>query len=115
MSSQGIAVGQKKGFVVEKRPSDKPANGKPRKSIRPSYTKGRLNKRTKTVREVVREVAGLAPYEKRILDIIKTGGSTAEKRAYRLSKKRLGTHSRALRKREEIKGIYSKMRARTTQ
>lgn len=64
------------------------------------------------MREVVREVAGLAPYEKRILDIIKTGGTTSEKRAYKFAKNRLGSHKRAQRKREEIKGIYARLRAR---
>lgn len=71
----------------------------------------------------------MAPYEKRVLDILKAGGPTAEKRAYKFAKNRvrfvqprsristnrilqLGTHTRAQRKREEIKAIWAKMRAR---
>lgn len=41
------------------------------------------------MREIVREVVGLMPYEKRILDMIKSGGSSAEKRIYKFSKKRV--------------------------
>ena len=79
---------------------------------RPSQTKGKLSKRAKVVRQVVREVAGLAPYEKRLLDVLKTGGASAEKRMYKFAKNRLGTHARALRKRDEIKNIWAAMRAR---
>jgi len=137
-----------------------------------------LNKRVKAIREVIRDVAGFSPYEKRIMDIIKvrregcdsrprlswtagrlllkpaagaashtlvstrssggaanrpdlpllatddglccsrslplsqTGGATAEKRAYKFAKLRLGGHKRAQKKREEMKGVLARQRAR---
>ena len=82
------------------------------KAVRPKHRKGRMSERTKMVREVVREVAGLVPYEKRILDMIKTGGASSEKRMYKFAKMRLGTHKRAIKKREDMKDIYAQMRAR---
>lgn len=71
-----------------------------------------LSKRTALAREIVREVVGLSPYERRILDMIKTGGSSADKRIYKYAKKRLGSHKRAVQKREDIKQVNSKQRAR---
>ncbi len=72
----------------------------------------RLGKRTALCREIAREVAGLSPYERRILDMIKTGGSAADKRIYKFAKRRLGTHKRALQKREDIKGVNAAQRAK---
>lgn len=70
------------------------------------------SKRTLMCREIAREVVGLAPYERRILDMIKTGGSSADKRVYKFAKRRLGSHKRALAKREDIKEVNAKQRAR---
>mmetsp|Transcript_21119 Transcript_21119/g.19236 ORF Transcript_21119/g.19236 Transcript_21119/m.19236 type:complete len:106 (+) Transcript_21119:24-341(+) len=103
MSSSGIAVGLEKGYPVEKRVVPP----------RPSHAKAKLSKRTKLVRELIGEVVGLSPYEKRLLDMLKTGGASSEKRMYKFAKKRLGTHKRALKKREQIKDLYSKIRARS--
>ena len=52
-----------------------------------------LPKRVKFVREIIQEVMGYAPYEKRIMEVLKLG---KEKRAQRFAKKRLGTHQRGV-------------------
>merc|ERR1719164_213272 len=95
-----IAVGLEKGHPVEKR-------------ARPARrAKGAATPKLTTCREVVREVAGLLQYERRLLDMLKTGGASSEKRMYKFAKKRLGTHKRALRKREDIKDVYARMKAK---
>uniref|UniRef100_A0A7S3NL61 60S ribosomal protein L36 n=1 Tax=Aureoumbra lagunensis TaxID=44058 RepID=A0A7S3NL61_9STRA len=82
------------------------------KILRPKHRKGSKSKRTSVVRDVIQEVAGLSPYEKRLLDMIKTGGASSEKRMYKYAKQRLGTHKRAVKKREHMKDIYAQIRAR---
>eukprot|EP01034_Spumella_vulgaris_P022414 gene22415-28538_t len=49
---------------------------------------------------------------KRLLDMLKTGGASSEKRMYKYAKRRLGTHRRALKKRDQVKEVYGKIRAR---
>jgi large subunit ribosomal protein L36e len=51
-----------------------------------SRTKGRSTRRTAFVRDIVREVAGLAPYERRIIELLR---NTQDKRARKLAKKRV--------------------------
>lgn len=46
----------------------------------------RLGKRVKFVREVIREVAGFAPYEKRIMELLKVG---KDKRALKVAKRKV--------------------------
>jgi large subunit ribosomal protein L36e len=97
MSSTGVAVGLKKGFPVEKREVVSRASNKKgvshvmmlfKWSCR-NWFYQRLSKRTKLVREVVSEVTGMSPYEKRLLDMLKTGGSSSEKRMYKFAKRRV--------------------------
>jgi len=88
----GIAVGLNKGFIVTRR----------EQAVRPSTTRGKLSTRVKTIRGVIREVAGWAPYEKRLMEILKGGGNNPQKRAQRFAKNRLGTHGRAKRKVAEM-------------
>merc|ERR1712194_822616 len=99
MAKSGFAKGINKGHITEVR----------ERVARPSQSKGKLGKRTALCREIAREVAGLSPYERRILDMIKTGGSSADKRVYKYAKRRLGSHKRAIAKREDIKAVNSKM------
>jgi large subunit ribosomal protein L36e len=64
-------------------------------------------KRVHFVRNLIREVAGFAPYEKRITELLKVG---KDKRALKVAKRKLGTHKRAKKKREEMSGVLRKMR-----
>ena len=100
-AAAGVTVGLAKGFITNKRISKRPA-----------YRKGFKNQRVQLVRDVVREVAGLTPYEKRLLDVLKIGSGNADKKIYKMAKKRLGTHRRAQVKRNDIKEVYAKQRAR---
>ncbi|CAL1380967.1 unnamed protein product [Linum trigynum] len=90
-AKSGLAVGLNKGHIVTKR--DLPP--------RPSDRKGKTSKRVHLVRNLIREVAGFAPYEKRITELLKVG---KDKRALKL-----GTHKRAKKKREEMSTALRKM------
>ncbi|KAH0658414.1 hypothetical protein KY289_027162 [Solanum tuberosum] len=94
----GISVGLNKGHVVTKKEL----------APRPSDRKGKTSKRIHFVRSLIREVAGFAPYEKRITELLKVG---KDKRALKVAKRKLGTHKRAKRKREEMSSVLRKMRA----
>ena len=67
----------------------------------------KTSKRVHFVRSLIREVAGFAPYEKRITELLKVG---KDKRALKVAKRKLGTHKRAKRKREEMSNVLRKMR-----
>merc|ERR1711988_1101784 len=85
----GIAVGLNKGHSTTKREV----------ASRPVSRKGRLNKRVKVIRDIAREVMGLAPYEKRMLELAKVG---KDKRALKLASKKLGSLKRAKKKKDDL-------------
>merc|ERR1711931_54173 len=59
------------------------------------------------MRDLMRDVTGFAPYEKRFMELLKLN---KDKRALKFCKKRLGTHTRGKRKREEIMQVQKNMR-----
>ncbi|KAI1000964.1 hypothetical protein K3495_g7237 [Podosphaera aphanis] len=93
----GLAVGINKGHKTE------PLVSKPRVS----RTKGHLSKRTAFVREIVKEVSGLAPYERRVVELLR---NSKDKRARKLAKKRLGTFGRAKAKVDELQRVIAESR-----
>lgn len=98
--STGIRVGLNKGFIVTKR----------EKAAKPVDRKGMTSTRVKFVRSLIREVAGLCPYEKRLLEFCKMGSDKSSKRCLKFAKARLGTHLRGKKKRDEIENLWNKMR-----
>jgi len=94
-TKSGLFVGLNKGFIVTKPKVNT-------RKLKPSYKKGRLGKRVSVIREIIREVCGLAPYERKMMEMIRTGVAIKEKKAVKLARRRLGTQTRAQRKREEI-------------
>lgn len=85
------------GYPVQKRePRTKPSDKRPA-----------VSKRTQFVRSIIREVSGYAPYEKRLMELLK---NSMDKRAKKLAKKRLGTMRRAKAKIEELSQIIAESR-----
>ncbi len=95
LAKTGIAAGLNKGFVTQK--------------IQATRVKKGLGKKT-LVREVIREVAGFAPYERHMMELIKIGTSGTLKRAVKFAKARLGTQLRAKRKRDELVNALQNLR-----
>lgn len=56
---------------------------------------------------MIGEIAGLAPYEKKLMELMQMGGAKDEKKALKLAKSRLGTHHRAMEKREYIQSLVA--------
>ncbi|KAJ2296271.1 ribosomal protein L36, partial [Coemansia sp. RSA 2706] len=59
------------------------------------------------VRDLIREVAGFAPYERRIMELLK---NSRDKRARKLGKKRLGTLRRSKKKIDELSNVLAASR-----
>ena len=91
----GIHVGLNHGFIVTK---PKVAHNAFRKNK--SHRKGKLHARVQAVRNIVNEIAGLAPYERKMLECIRTGDRLKEKKAVKMARARLGTQRRAQLKRD---------------
>ncbi len=89
--AKGLAMGLDKGHVLTK-------------IEKSSYQKNlkRPRKRLSVVRKVVHEITGHAPYERKVMEVLKQSKAKGPKLAYKLLKRALGTHRRALRKREEL-------------
>ncbi|CAL5000894.1 unnamed protein product [Urochloa decumbens] len=93
--NQGLSKGINKKHVVTKR----------QLPPRPSDRKGEMSKRASFVKSLIREVAGFAPYEKRITELLKSG---KEKHALKVAKRKLGTHKRAKKKINEMANVFRK-------
>ncbi|KAF8913959.1 ribosomal protein L36e, partial [Gymnopilus junonius] len=77
------------------------------KAPRPSQRKGVQSTKTKFVRSVIREVAGFSAYERRVMELLR---NSKDKKARKLTKKRLGTLLRSKRKLEELSNIIQESR-----
>ncbi|KAJ2234283.1 ribosomal protein L36 [Coemansia sp. RSA 1722] len=98
VAKSGIAYGANAGRVTARR------------EIKARHTHAKSNNHSthnKFVRDLVREVAGYAPYERRIMELLK---NSRDKRARKLGKKRLGTLRRAKRKVDELSAAIAAAR-----
>lgn len=57
-------------------------------TVKPSHRKGIKSAKTSFVRSIVSEVAGVAPYERRVMELLR---NSKDKRARKLTKKRVST------------------------
>ncbi|GAN03688.1 60S ribosomal protein L36 [Mucor ambiguus] len=116
MAASGIAVGINKGHIVTRRvlkakPSNKigvcihKVDGWMDENV--NEASRAASKRATFVRSIVREVSGYAPYERRVMELIK---NSRDKRARKLCKAKLGTFLRAKKKIEELSSVIASSR-----
>eukprot|EP01064_Diplonema_japonicum_P017706 TRINITY_DN259_c0_g1_i1.p1 TRINITY_DN259_c0_g1~~TRINITY_DN259_c0_g1_i1.p1 ORF type:complete len:117 (+),score=30.43 TRINITY_DN259_c0_g1_i1:61-411(+) len=98
-SGNGARVGLKTGFKTTKTV----------RQLNPAARIGLHKKKLEACREVILEVAGLSPYERRMTELLKV---QREKRALRFAKRRLGSYIRGKKKRELVSTMMRKQAAK---
>merc|ERR1712173_420610 len=88
-----MVVGPNKGHKVTKLAGHKNSQ---------SRNKGKKTKKSAFVHDVIREVVGYTAYERRCIELLRI---SKDKRALKFCKKRLGSHTAAKRKREEMQNV----------
>lgn len=83
-----MAVGLRKGHKTTKIVVSKTRSKDKTHKFKPSRMKGRQTKHGKFIRDLIREVVGHAPYEKRAMELLKV---SKDKRALKFLKKRVST------------------------
>jgi large subunit ribosomal protein L36e len=99
----GLYIGLNAGHVV-----NRPA--KQAWKTRPVTKKGKTSKRVQLVRSIVREVAGFSPFEKKMLEMLRTGLANVEKKSVKQARAKFGTHRRAVAKRNELQDYINAQR-----
>ena len=94
-AKSGVFVGRNHGTVTK-------APAKQAWKTRPVTRKGKVSKRSSAIRSVIREVVGWNPFEKRAMELIRTGVQIKEKKARKLCRNKLGTHKRSVNKMAEL-------------
>lgn len=107
MQKSGLSVGLNHGFIVTK-----PKGNADAQKTNRSHRKGRLHPRVAAVRSIVQEIAGLVPWERKMMELIRSQDAKKEKSAVKMARKRLGSHRRAQRKRDQINAIIAAQRQR---
>lgn len=74
---------------------------------RPGKNKGKQTNHNKFIRDLVREVVGYSPYERRAMELLRI---SKDKRCLKFLKKRIGSHVKAKRKREEMQAVLQAQR-----
>merc|ERR1711997_741037 len=93
MGVNAMVVGPSKGHKVTKLSGHKGTQ---------SRNKGMKTKKSAFVHDVIREVVGYTAYERRCIELLRI---SKDKRALKFCKKRLGSHTAAKRKREEMQSV----------
>merc|ERR1712179_123410 len=93
MGVSAMVVGPNKGHKVTKLAGHKNSQ---------SRNKGMKTKKSAFVHDVIREVVGYTAYERRCIELLRI---SKDKRALKFCKKRLGSHTAAKRKREEMQNV----------
>ena len=101
----GLFVGMNKGHIVTKT-KNHPNTFKVNKSLR----RGRAHPRTVAVRELVTSFMGLSPFQRKMIEMLRTGEAKAEKKAVRMARKRAGSQKRASIIRDKLYAIIQAQR-----